>query len=190
MKMNDSFISKIKEFDASLFASYRSEQFEEVEARLDELRAYAGSGEERDHVLDMYVSHFHFVGDSLRARQALQERIALSPDLVEARIGLTEHFHYHEEDIEKAAEAVEIALKKAFDGKRQVRQVLGVRIRIALKRKDYATINDSLLKLLTYELPQGGFDVALESDFIPQIALEATTTDLLEQYKDLVKFKA
>ncbi|UOD27740.1 hypothetical protein INH39_19800 [Massilia violaceinigra] len=187
--MNANFIGKIQEFDASLFASYRSARFHEVEVRLRELLALAGNIDERDHVLDMFVNHFHFVGDLLRARQVLEERIVLSPDLVEARIGLTEHYHYHEEDIEKAAETVEIALQKAFVKNRQVRQVLGVRIRIALKRKDYATVNNSLSMLLTYELPHGGFDVALESDFIPQIPLEATTNDILMRYKELAKPK-
>jgi hypothetical protein len=186
--MND-YIEKMKEFDASLFASYRSAKFDEVKVRLDELLALASNIDERDHVLDMFVNHFHFIGDPLRARRALEERIALSPDLVEARVGLTEHYHYHEEDIEKAAEAVEIALQKALVKDRQVRQVLGVRIRIALKRKDYATINNSLSMLLTYELPQGGFDVALESDFIPQIPLEATTNDILTRYKELANLK-
>ncbi|NHZ67082.1 hypothetical protein [Massilia genomosp. 1] len=187
--MNDNFIEKIKEFDARLFASYRSARFHEVEARLDELLALAGNVDEKDHVLDMLVNHFHFIREPLRAGRALAERIALSPDLVEAWIGLTEHYHYHEEDIEKAAETVEIAFQKALAKNRQVRQVLGARIRIALKRKDYAAINNSLSMLLTYELPQGGFDVALERDFIPQIPLEATTNDILMRYKELAKPK-
>ncbi len=187
--MNENYIAKVKEFDADLFASYRSERFEEVEIRLRELQAEAVSAEECDHVLSMYVNHYHFVGDSPRAEQALRQRIALFPDLVEAWIGLTEHFHYHEEDIEKAAETVEIALQKSLKQGRQVRQVLGVRIRIALKRKDYAKVNDSLLKLLTYKLPPEGFDVAFEIDFIPEVAVAETSEDLLRQYKELVKFK-
>jgi hypothetical protein len=187
--VNEYFIEKIQEFSANLIASYRSKQFAEVDERLRNLLVLACDIDEKDHVLSMFVNHYHFIGDSLHARKALQERIALSPEQVEGWLGLTEHFHYHEEDLDKAAQTVEIALQKALAQNRQVRQILGVRIRIALKKNDYARVNDSLLMLLEYVLPQGGFDVELESDFILQISPEATTGDVLSRYKGLANFK-
>lgn len=187
--MRQIFLDAIERFDSERYSLCRDGKFEAVEMKLQELLALAVGVDEKQHVFGMLANHYNLVDDAPRALRALQDRLALCPESAQSWLGLAEYFHYHDIDLAKASENIEIALEKSLAEGVQVVQVLGARIRIALEMKDYARVNDSLSHLLEYTHPPGSIDVAPESDFISQLPHEAVDADLLARYEAMVRMK-
>jgi tetratricopeptide (TPR) repeat protein len=186
-------IGMTKPFDQKLRALYRhrsvlyeEERFADFENDLLNLLEISESAEDRFDVLSSLADHYHFIEDDSRARDAIQQCVALCPERVEGWLGLAEHFHYYELDLDEAARNIEIALQKAWTEQCQVKQVLGVRIRIGLAREMYEVVNDSLELLVAYQLPRGSVDVPFEHDFVPMILIDKVDGIVLQQYKSLV----
>ncbi len=184
--MKQNFYEKMRQFDLNLPIAYRRKKFEAVETELRNMLEIAEDLAQKYLVLGMMVNHYHFIGKLPLAEDAIRKRITLNQEQVDGWLGLAEHFHYHDEDFDRAAQYIEVALQKALATRELVRQVLGVRIRIALAQKNYRIVNDSLLMLADYRPPKGGFDVAIESDFILQIPANSVDEDVLSRYKALV----
>ncbi len=156
-----------------------------AERNLADLDACAQSHEEQAHALHCATSLYHLMGDAARAEKAIRASIELEPDSAQHWLGLTEHFHYHDVDLARAAQYVEVALVKALAEGMQVRQVLGTRIRIALEQASYGSIEDSLMQLVGYQCMPGSCDVAYETDFVARIPAGAVPDCLVRQYQDL-----
>jgi tetratricopeptide (TPR) repeat protein len=161
---------------------YKEKRFVEFEQFLKDLLLICESDADRFDVLELLSQHYHVLEDDKSALLAIQERVSLCPNRTEAWLALAEHYHYHDINLEKAATAIESALSIAIVEKCQVRQILGVRIRIALARVDYDMVSNSLSILLDYKVPKNGFDVALEYDFIPRIPVNVIDNDILDRY--------
>ena len=113
-------------------------------------------------------------------------RVDEKPDDVQALIALTEHHQYPQVDLVKAADAAERALALAIEQALLVRQVLGVRMRIALERGNFDVASESLVRLVEYVSPTHSLDVAYERDFLEMIPPGAIESALIERYSALV----
>lgn len=176
------FYEDVKQINDEMPAAYRQKRFEEVEAKLLNILAISNGTEQRLCALDMLVNHYHLVGKMQLALNAIHERISAAPQQVEGLLGLAEHFHYYEVDLARAAKYIEAALQEGFAQGEFVRQVLGVRIRIALARKDYSIVKESIAMLLDYRPTPGKIDVALEQDFVSEIPAGVVDSEVLNRY--------
>jgi hypothetical protein len=180
--MNKNFIEKIKQYDFLSRPLYAADRFDDVEKLLINLLQFAKTTDEKDFVFSELIGHFHIAKKLLHAKTLLKERIELAPDRVSGWLGMAEHFHYHDVDLDRASESIEMALRNAIVQKELVRQVLGVRIRIALKQGRYEVVNQSLRELVNYQVPEGGLDVGFEKDFVPQIPVHLVEQVVLDRY--------
>ena len=162
--------------------AYREKRFAEIEEALLKLVDRAEDTEQKVHALLSLGTHYHFVENLPAAEKAIEALIQADPQEVLGWLGLAEHFHYYDEDFERAASNIEIALAKALAKKELVRQVLGARIRIALLNSDYALVHASLAALIEYQKLAGAIDVAFEKDFISQIPPHTVDMELLDRY--------
>jgi hypothetical protein len=167
-------------------AAYSEERYKEFEAELNAFYLEAQDDDQRFSATSMLADHYHQTKADGRALAAIRQSITIFPERVEAWLALAEHFHYYQINLDEAASAIEVALQKAIVENCQVRQVLGVRIRIALERGEYGVVNDSLARLVEYKVPKGGFDVALERDFVSRIPEQTVDEKLLRQYEALL----
>ncbi|KQV59803.1 hypothetical protein ASD07_23605 [Duganella sp. Root336D2] len=163
------------------------ERFQEVERDLQELRLLATTRDEIFGVQGDFASLYAFQNDLVKAEAARRAQIAIDESRVEGWLGLAEHFHYYDENLEKAFNHIEKALVVAMDSSDLVRQVLGVKIRICLKMANYQAVEQALEMLVGYQLPPGAFDVALESDFLSKVPLGEVSAELIARYQSLLK---
>lgn len=166
---------------------YRRQEFDQYEGALNDLRLNAVDRDELNEVISALISHYHYVDKNGEALRELEEQVRLLPDEVEGWLGIAEHFHYHEIDLVKAASHIETALDRALARGIQVRQVLGVRARIAIARDDFRLAENSIRRLIDYKLPSEGLDVSLEDDFLSTIPVGAIDHALIAEYQDLVR---
>ena len=186
--MRDAFEQAMRQLGQLQTAAYRDERFAEVEARLNELLADAVDDEERAYIWHHVAGHHHLLASmnadaaaDQRALQALQTCVRLCPDDTQNWLSLAEHFHYCDGNQEEAARYADIALGKAMTEGNLIRQTLGTRIRIALKRDDMKTVHASLETLVNHA--PGKLDVALEDDFVSLIPLGGVPAELLARYQ-------
>ena len=186
--MRDAFEQAMRQLGRFQTAAYRDKRFSEVEARLNELLADAVSDEERAYVWAQLAGHHQLLASmnadsaaNQRALHALQTCVQLCPDDALNWLSLAEHFHYIDGNLEDAARYADIALGKAMIEGNLVRQTLGARIRIALKRDDMKTVHASL-ETLVNQAP-GKLDVALEDDFVSLIPSGGVPAELLARYQ-------
>lgn len=165
---------------------YREKRFEEVEHGLQQLLALAANPEEVWHIKSLLISHYYFLNDDNRSLQLIDEHLKQGGAVLQALIALAEHYHYYQIDVKKAACAIEKALVEALTLGSQVRQVLGIRIRIALLNEDYRLVEDSLKQLVEYKLQKNALDVAFETDFVEAISIAEVSQDLVRQYKGIL----
>lgn len=187
--MTIEFDLKAEAIGKKLPLAYKNGHFSEVEQELMELQALAANSDERFRALGKLAAHYAFQNDWPKTEKALQERIEIDATRVEGWLGLAEHFHYYNEDLGLALEYAEKALTAAFSSGDFVRQVLGVKIRIALAIGNYSAVEQSLRALVEHKCSKGGLDISFESDFISQIPLDAVSPDLLDSYKALVELR-
>jgi hypothetical protein len=183
----NTFEKRLQEAYRSRPSAYSEKRYADFESQLIDLIAVGENSNDKCCVLGALVDHYHFVKNDSRALEVLYECTKICPERVEGWLGLAEHFHYYEVDLDAAANNIEIALQKAVAERCLVRQVLGVRIRISLARKAYGLVNESLVKLLDYQPPPDSIDVALESDFISEIPTNAANNTVVQRYKALVE---
>ncbi|MBY0572857.1 MAG: hypothetical protein K2P84_04190 [Undibacterium sp.] len=184
--MNKNFIEKIKQYDLLSRPLYAADRFDDVEKLLSNLLEFAKTNDEKDLVFSELVNHYHRAKKLLDAKTLLKERIELAPDRVSGWLGMAEHFHYHDVDLDRASENIEIALRNAIVQKELVRQVLGVRIRIALEQGKYEVVNQSLRELVDYQVPEAGLDVGFEKDFVSQIPVHLVDEAILNRYMKMI----
>jgi hypothetical protein len=182
---NPDFLTRLREIGRNIPLAYREERFAQVEEELLTLLDIAGSPGDKCDVLCVLANHYHYLQNDALGLEALQKSVAYCPDDVNAWIGLTEHFHYHDVDLTRAAECVETALQKATAANALVRQVLGVRLRIALEQDNHDLVNATLTSLIDFVPSKGSIDVAFETDFISRMPLQFIDRALLERYKAL-----
>ena len=184
--MKTDFEVKAEAIARKLPRAYMEDRFTEIEQDLRELKQLAVTVDEKFSVQGKLASHYAFQQDWPKTEAALRERAELDSARVEGWLGLAEHFHYYNEDLQLASTYVEKALTTAVEANELVRQVLGVRIRISLASGNYSIVEQSLLMLLEYRSPPGGFDVALESDFVSLIPVDAVDPEIIERYEALI----
>jgi hypothetical protein len=178
----DTFFEKLSELEAMRPELYRQKQFSQVEDKLNQLLLLAVTADERLAAQAALVSHHYFTQNDGGALQILEEQFRENPHDLGVLIGLTEHFHYYSVDFARAASFAELALKEAFRQQSQVRQVLGIRVRIAIKNEDYDLVRDSITGILSYVPPAESIDVAFEGDFIADIPPGAIDASLIDRY--------
>ncbi|ARU06029.1 hypothetical protein CCO03_16350 [Comamonas serinivorans] len=152
--MRDAFNQQHTQICNSQSAAYRERRFADVEAQLTALLDAAHDDSERNCAWAELAGHHHVTAlltkdpaANQRALNALQTCVAPCPEDALNWLRLTEHFHYVSQDLNEAAQCVETTLAKALQEGNFVRQTLGARIRIALKRQDWghsAAIAESL----------------------------------------------
>ncbi len=125
--MSESFAKRLRTLERARPSLYRQKRFGEVMEALQRLLADACSVDQRISVRSRLLTHYRFIGDDAAALRTIDEQIGEKADDVVSLIDLTEHFHYYQVDLLKAAESVERALAMATDQSLLVRQVLGVR---------------------------------------------------------------
>lgn len=184
--MKPDFKIKADLIDRKLPSAYIEDRFAQIEQDLEELQELALTVDEKFTVQGMLASHYAFRRNWPKTEAALQERASLDSARVEGWLGLAEHFHYYNEDLRLASHYVEQALVAALAAKEFVRQVLGVRIRIALVLGNHPIVEQSLQMLVEYSCPSGGLDVAFESDFISRIPEGTVSPELIARYKVLI----
>lgn len=185
--MTTDFDEKNNAIRRKLPLAYMEERFVEIEEDLMQLLRLANTADEKFIVQGKLASHYAFQQDWSRAEKALVARTVIDGARVEGWLGLAEHFHYYNEDLGLAFTYVEKALAAALAANELVRQVLGVKIRVALSLANFPAVEQSLLMLIEYEPPKGGFDIALESDFISIIPTGAVIPELVTRYKAIVE---
>lgn len=141
---------------------------------------------ERLCLLTELTTAYQIIDEPGKAEAAIHEQISLAPDDPIIRTTLAEHYHYFQGDHAKALGVIENAIEMAIGQGQFVRALHGVRIRIALKLKDYGVIENSLRTLLQYK-PEVGSDVVLEDDFVDRIPLNVISGDLLNRYREAAK---
>ena len=188
--MRDAFQQQLRQIGRAQSAAYRDGRFAEVEAKLNALLNDAADDTERALVWAHLAGHHQVCALEVdpaavhRALHALQTAAQLQPDDALNWLALAEHFHYHDVNLDEAARHVETALAAAQREGNLLRQTLGVRIRIALKRLDMATVQASLEALLS--VVSGNLDVALEDDFLASIPPGGISADLVARYQAMV----
>ena len=133
--------------------------------------------------LAMYYTKAEMPEDAESAiRQAAEER----PNDPLPWCTLASHHHHTRNNPDNAVNFIETALQKAKAQGALIRHVLAQRINIALDRKDYATVEDSLVQIL--EAPRGPDirDVRLEDYFLDKIPPGTVDGELLERYRAAV----
>ncbi len=120
------------------------------------------------------------------ARQSLEEATRLCPESSLAWILMAEHLQSFEHNLEAAAGAARTAVDKAGREAKFVRQALGVQIRIAARRNDFARVESCLNSLLEYVPPRGTVDISMESDFLHLLPEGAVDPDLIRRYRERV----
>jgi hypothetical protein len=186
---NDTFVEKFSGIGRRRLSAHREGRMHSFEQELRDLCSSAETTEEKFYCALEWASHYHFVQQDSLALDSIKEGIALCPERVEAWLGLTEHYHYYDVDQELAAFYVEAALEKAEAENAFVRQVLGVRIRIALERGQFDVVNESLARLIAYRKPPHSVDVAYEDDFVSRIPVGAVDEDVLQRYQESISKK-
>lgn len=184
--MGESFLKRLNKLNRVRPEFYRQARFGEVEEALQRLIADASDADQRNNARAALSSHYQFKGNNVAALKVINEQINEKPDDVQALIALTEHHHYAQVDLVKAADAVERALAFATIQALLVRQVLGVRMRIALESGNFDVASDSLVRLVEYMPPAHSLDVAYERDFLEMIPPGAIDSTLIKRYSALV----
>lgn len=103
-----------------------------------------------------------------------------------ASIMLAEHFLYYDIDPIKAGAVAEIAERKALAESAFIRQALGVKIRAAIARGDFQTVEAALETLVRNAGSSTGPDVAPERDFLERIPSSAVRPEVLRAYQTLL----
>lgn len=168
---------------------YRQGRFDEVEDAANRLIADATDAEQRNNARSILVDLYHFRGDFDAALAAIEAQIEEKADDLQAWLALTEHHHYAKIDLPKAADAVEKTLSLATQQVLLVRQVLGVRMRIALETGAFDKASETLSSLIDYEPPAHSLDVAYEGDFLAKIPAGAVDAALIAKYTGLLSSK-
>ena len=184
--MSEEFWKQLGELDRARPSLYRQDRLHEFEATLLHLLASAVGLDQEWGARASLVSHYHFVHNEGAALNLLGEQLRVDPQNLEALIGLTEHYHYHQVNRIKSAEVVELALGQATKQQAFVRQVLGIRIRLALEGADFERVSDSFSQLIEYNPSSVGVDVAFERDFLDHIPTGAVNESLIDRYKELL----
>lgn len=133
--------------------------------------------------LAMYYTKVEMPEDAESAiRQAIEER----PNNPLPWCTLASHHHYTRNNPDSAVNFIDTALQKAQAQGALIRHVLALRVDMALDRKDYATVEDSLVRIL--EVPRGPDirDVRLEDYFLDKIPPGTVDGELLERYRAAV----
>ncbi len=183
--MGESFWKRLNKLRRVRPALYRQARFGAVEEALQRLIADAGDADQRNNARATLSSHYQFTGNNVAALKVINEQLNEKPDDVQALIAMTEHHHYAQVDLVKAADAVERALVLAIEQALLVRQVLGVRMRIALESGKFDVAGDSLVRLVEYVPPTHSLDVAYERDFLDMIPPGSIDAALIERYSAL-----
>ncbi len=185
--MGEAFDKRLRRLERGLPSFYRQKRFSDVHEALQRLLIDANGVDQRVGVRAVLTRHYHFVQDDDAALRAISDQIAEKPNDLLSLIDLAEHFHYHQVDLQKAADAVERALAAAVKQGLLVRQVLGVRLRIALETANFDIVGDSLSRLVEYQPIGQSLDVAYESDFIERIPSGSIDVELIERYRALLQ---
>lgn len=99
---------------------------------------------------------------------------------------LAEYYFGTDQDFGKAESAIEVAKIRAAETGDFFRQVVGVAIRIALKQKDFAAVEEGLRTLLIYRPVKGHVDIEIESDFLTGLKTGDVDGRVEEEYRALV----
>lgn len=103
-----------------------------------------------------------------------------------ASIMLAEHFLYYDVDPARAGAVAEVAERKALAESAFIRQALGVKIRAAIARGDFQTVEAALEALIRNAGRSHGPDVAPERDFLKHIPPSAVRSEVLRAYQTLL----
>lgn len=184
--MKTAFESQIYAITRELPRAHVENRLPEIEQALLDLQPVAVTKEEKFSLQNELGMLYGLQQDWPKTREALRTCTVIDSTRVEGWLGLAEHYHYYDVDLAKALTYIEKALEVALATSDLVRQVLGVKIRIALALANFSAVEQSLQMLVEYKCPKGAFDIALESDFIARIPVGAASTELVDRYMALV----
>ncbi len=184
--MGESFWKRLKRLERVRPSLYRQGRFDEVKDVAHRLIADAHDAEQRNNARSILVSHHQYLGDFEAALAVIEAQIEEKADDLQAWLALTEHHHYAKVDLARAANAAETTLSLATQQAVLVRQVLGVRMRIALATGDFDKANETLSRLIDYNPPAHSLDVAYEGDFLENVPAGAIDAALISRYSELL----
>jgi len=165
---------------------YRQGRFDEMEDAVHRLIADGHDAAQRNNARSILVSLHQYRGDFEPALAVIEAQIEEKADDLQAWLALTEHHHYAKADLARATNAVEMTLSLATQQAFLVRQVLGVRMRIALATCDFDKANETLSRLIDYKPPAHSLDVAYEVDFLENVPAGAIDAALISRYSELL----
>lgn len=184
--MGESFWKRLNRLQRVRPSFYRQGRFDEVEDAARRLIADSNDAERRNSARAVLVSHYQFQGDFDAALALIEAQIEDKTDDLQAWLALTEHHHYAKVDLASAAAAVETTLSLAIQQTLLVRQVLGVRMRIALATGAFDKASETLARLIEYAPPAHSLDVAYEGDFLENVPVGAIDPTLITKYSELL----
>ena len=178
------FAEKIKSCTKAVHALYRQQRFADAEEYLLSFKEGLGDAD-KDGLTSLLLDHYYLTSQHEKALTILRSRIKDKPNNTELRIAIAEYYHYHDKNLDRADELVELALECAIANGEFVRQVLGIRARVAKEKGDYLKFKDTLKMLLIFETARSGLDVGLEKDFIKNLPAEVARDNIIKMYRKL-----
>ncbi len=152
----------------------------------DELQQFQSDSSKSELLLTL-VSDFQLRGDYEAAERLIRAEIQLDPHDPGTRLLLVSHYFYNSGELDKALEASKEALSVARKCGMFVREVHGVRARIALDSNDGNLLEQSVKEIIGLGLLKNAIDVGVERDFIDRAPAGAISTKIKQMYEELYR---
>lgn len=180
------------------FARVNNESIHSWYSRISNQRARGGPPDSLEHELQQFqsdssksellltlVSDFQLRGNYQAAENLIQAEIELDPRDPRMRLLMVSHYFYNSEEFDKALNASNEALSEARKSGMFIREVHGVRARIALKTNDNKLLRQSVQEIIDLGLMPNAIDVGMERDFVDRAPSGVISDETKQQFESL-----